>query len=175
MEKEKNFVMYDYITKEVPSAKVAMYQDAYESFGWEITSNNRGFGDMNTVTFRRDRKIVNKQELNKLQKRIDDSFTNIDKLERQKTAKGLISSLVLGIIGTLILGGGMSLCLLNPDSLPLFIAGIAIGLVGLAVCGVTYPIYTVSARKRTAVLNPIIEEQYDTVANLCEEAYALSK
>ena len=60
-------------------------------------------------------------------------------LDEQTTSLGTAVSLALGIVFTLILGAGMSLCLaLGGDW---FAAGILIGCVGLAGMATAYPIY----------------------------------
>ncbi len=174
LENSKDFMTYDYIMKEISSDKVSICVDCYESLGWEVTANNSVFGYMNQLVFKRDRKIKNKQALLKIQKKFDENFDNIEKMEKSKTTKGFVSSMIIGVIGALTLGGGMSLCLLN-NPLPLMIIGIAIGVVGLGICALSYPLYTKITNKRNTIITPIIEEHYDIIANLCEEGNNLLK
>ena len=54
---------------------------------------------------------------------------------------GLITVIVIGIIGSLILGTGMSLCLIEDQEQSKMIIGLIVGIVGLLVCILNYPIY----------------------------------
>ncbi len=58
-------------------------------------------------------------------------------LDEGVTKKGTVWALMFGILGTLVLGGGMSLCLVWQAYLP----GIPLGLGGMAVMGAAYPAY----------------------------------
>ncbi len=61
------------------------------------------------------------------------------KLDRQVTQKGEVVSLILGILGCLVMGGGMSMCMVWMDTL--LIPGIIVGIVGAIVMGSAYPMY----------------------------------
>ena len=59
-------------------------------------------------------------------------------LDEGVTRKGTVAALILGILGALILGLGMSLCMVWE----LFMPGIPVGVAGMAMAGVAYPVYT---------------------------------
>lgn len=71
--------------------------------------------------------------------------SKIEQLKRlhKKTTRGAqIYSYTHGIISSLVLGTGMCLAMgVIGSGTPLMVAGIAIGVVGLVLCGITYPIY----------------------------------
>jgi uncharacterized membrane protein len=73
-------------------------------------------------------------------------------LDRSVTTRGQIVSLTVGIISSLLLGTGMA-CIMEWD---LFIAGIAVGLVGMVGMLLAYPIYNMITRKRREKLAPQI-------------------
>lgn len=54
---------------------------------------------------------------------------------------GLIATVVIGIIGALVMGTGMSLCLVENQETAKMILGLIVGVVGLLVCVLNYPIY----------------------------------
>ena len=106
------------------------------------------------------------EEIKKIRKKYitNDPQKHEDKMERLRfldastTKKGTIASLVIGIIGALILGTGMSLAMtdigsfLGNDTLALII-GILIGVLGIISVALAYPIYnliTAKERKRIA-------------------------
>ena len=79
------------------------------------------------------------------------------KLDRQAEQPGQIASIATGVIGTLLLGAGMSCTMVWGANLGVFIAGIMIGLVGMAVVGAAYPIYKkVTEKERAKVADQII-------------------
>lgn len=59
------------------------------------------------------------------------------RLNRQVTNTATIVALILGVVGVLIFGGGMSLVLVKG----IWIWGVLLGVVGAAVFGVAYPVY----------------------------------
>ena len=74
----------------------------------------------------------------------EDKMEQLRKLHAVPTQKAQAASLAVGIIGTLILGTGMSLCLteLGTDlGVFAFIIGSLIGLIGLAMVALAYPIF----------------------------------
>ena len=137
MNDSKNFVVYDYITKEVKKDKEAMAIDCYESFGWEFVSSKPSYFSV-MLSFKRD-KDVKDTELNTLQREMEKAFDDIDNYESQKNRGGHTLALIIGVIGALILGGGMSLITFG-SSMFWFVVGIVIGVIGLIICGINIPI-----------------------------------
>lgn len=81
-----DFVGYEYRELTAPADKFSLYLDAYENFGWEPDKNapQRRQSGMITVTLRRDRHIVNKAELTRLQRNFDACAKEIEALERPR-------------------------------------------------------------------------------------------
>lgn len=69
----------------------------------------------------------------------ENKMDQLRRLDEQVTQRATMYSLILGILGTLILGAGMSLCLLKSGMA--FALGILIGVIGMAVLGMAYPLY----------------------------------
>lgn len=83
--------------------------------------------------------------------REDDKMEQLRRLDESVTKKGTACSLVVGIGGTLILGIGMSCCLVWGGVW--FLPGIIVGLFGLAGAALAYPVYhrvTQKERERIA-------------------------
>lgn len=51
----------------------------------------------------RDRKLVNKTELTRLQRNFEDCMHQIDALEQSKTSRGMMISISIGIVGTIFM------------------------------------------------------------------------
>lgn len=92
----------------------------------------------------------------------ENKMERLIKLDRSVTQSAQIVSLIFGIIGTLVLGLGMSLIM--TDLVDLFgshkvlamVSGISIGLIGGAIAGLAYPIYNRIVKKKRKKLAPEI-------------------
>lgn len=75
----------------------------------------------------------------------EDKMDKLRRLHSIPTQKAKAASIALGITGTLVLGTGMSLILTELGSAlgyPAIILGIPIGLAGLVLIALAYPVYT---------------------------------
>ena len=169
---EKDFVSYEYRTVSVKAKDQAQAMDLYEAFGWEVTGTSPALDGI-TLSLKRDRHIPHKQELVKLERQAEDTFARIGGLERSKTQGASAFSYIFGCIAALILGGGMSLVMLVEGSIPALVGGIVLGIIGIVLCGVNYPIYKRLASQKTKALLPVIDETEEKLANLLERGNEL--
>ena len=88
----------------------------------------------------------------KYQPRETSKLERLRELDRSVTRKGTAAALTLGVLGLLILGTGMSLCLVWAMYLP----GIPMGLVGMALAGMAYPVCQRINRRERERLAPEI-------------------
>lgn len=174
MEKEKAIV-YDYKTVRVKRDMEAMFTDAYENLGWEVTSTSLVGGTLSyvNISFKRNRKIEHKTELIKLQDKIDSSLSNIDKLHQTKKNAGVGEGITVGVIGALIFGGGMSMtmCL---TGLGFLIGGIALGVAGIGIGLLGWLVHNKIQKKKLVKIDPLLEEEFNKLSDLCEEANNLT-
>ena len=84
----------------------------------------------------------------------EDKLTRLRRLDARATQKAQAWSLVIGVIGALILGAGMSCCLVWTDAL--LTPGIVIGIIGMAVVAVAYPLYDRTLKKERERIAPEI-------------------
>ena len=89
-----------------------------------------------------------------------DKMEQLRKLHRIPTKKATVTALSLGVIGTLILGTGMSLIMTDigvflglTDSM---VSGILIGMVGLLTMSLAYPLYRRVLKKQREKITPEI-------------------
>lgn len=83
-----------------------------------------------------------------------DKMEQLRRLDAGATKKGTIIALIVGIAGCLILGVGMSCCMVWGG--PLFIPGVVIGLLGIALIVSAYPIYVRVTKKQREKIAPEI-------------------
>ena len=85
----------------------------------------------------------------------EDKFEQLKALDRQVERRGQILSIAIGIIGTLVLGTGMSMVMVG--QVPYFIPGIVIGIVGTLALSAAYPIYKrVTKKDRDKVAGQVL-------------------
>lgn len=75
-------------------------------------------------------------------------------LDKSVSNQATIAALTIGIVGTLIMGLGMSLTMVWTSTL--FVPGILIGLMGIAILVMAYPVYRKTYQRRRDQVTPEI-------------------
>ena len=89
----------------------------------------------------------------------EDKLAELRKLHAIPTQKAQAAALAVGVIGALILGTGMSLCMTDIGAALgrlAMIVGIAVGLVGMVLAALAYPVYNRVLKKQRAKVAPEI-------------------
>lgn len=93
----------------------------------------------------------------------EDNMIRLRKLDASVTRMAVAVSLIFGVIGTLILGFGMSLCMVSELGAALgfgvtlsMIIGIAVGVAGGVLIILAYPVYNAIYRRKQAKVAPEI-------------------
>ena len=98
----------------------------------------------------------------KYQPKVEDDMSRLRKLDAEVTNKATMNSLVIGIIGALIMGTGMSFVMTDLGTVfglqgnVNLVVGIIVGLVGLVLAGVAYPMYVKVLKRERAKAAPEI-------------------
>ena len=92
----------------------------------------------------------------------EDKMEQLRRLDAAVTKKATVVSLVFGVIGALILGTGMSLAmteigeLLGLQGATAMLVGILIGIIGIVLVCVAYPVYNRIIKKEREKITPEI-------------------
>lgn len=87
--------------------------------------------------------------------REENRLDQIRRLDAGVAKKGTTAALSLGILSTLVMGAGMSCCMVGTPEL--FLPGIAIGILGMVGVGLAYPLYLrVTKKERDRVAPEIL-------------------
>ena len=198
MSNKENFVAYEYKNVTVKRNSAGMYIDCMENFGWSLVENDgydvgslltnlnpvnlgknianaaQSFGETAdpsetmTLKFKRDRRIENKQQLDKLEREYEEALSAIHKVERKNVAQTMGISLGTGIIGTLFIG----LAVYN-----FVFSNIILGVLFAAVGAIGWAIGFFSnmkiGKKKSTQTEPYVQEQLNIVYSTCEKAHAL--
>lgn len=86
------------------------------------------------------------------------------RLDEGVTKKGNLYAIIIGVIGALVLGLGMSICMtdlgtgIGLESLAAMVIGIVTGVIGLALVCIAYPVYLYVVKKEREKIAPQILE-----------------
>ncbi len=98
------------------------------------------------------------EELKKIREKYvpkeENKMEQLRRLDQNVTKKGTLVSIVIGVIGALVLGVGMC-CTMVWKSV-WFVPGIIIGLAGIGIVAVAYPIYSRVTKKEREKIAPEI-------------------
>ena len=89
----------------------------------------------------------------------EDKMEQLRRLHSIPTEKAQAASIAMGVLGTLILGTGMSLCMTELGAALGHLAmviGILVGLFGLVMVALAYPVYNIVLRKERQRIAPEI-------------------
>ena len=170
--RDSEFLGYEYKELSVEQSRVSMYLDGYKNFGW-IADDNFDLpkaGSMVTLHLKRNRKIMNKMELTRLQRNFEACMNEIEPLARSKTANARIASLTAGVLGTAFMAGSTFAVVASP---PIIWLCILLAVPGFSGWIAPYFLYKKLVQKRTAKVVPLIEAIYDEIYDLCLKGSAL--
>lgn len=84
----------------------------------------------------------------------ESKLEQLQRLDASATQKATMYAIIVGVVGALILGLGMSCCMVFSNSW--FVPGIVIGLIGMVVVSVAYPLYNSVLKKERERIAPEI-------------------
>lgn len=167
-----SFVGYEYQELPAGGARTPLYLDGYESFGWVLDQRTpeqalRGKGKL---VLKRNRKIVNKTELTRLQRHFEACVRELDQLEQSKTSAATICAVTVGLIGTAFLAGATFAVVHEPPIIPLTILLSIPGFLGWIL---PWFLYRGIVRRRTKTADELMERKYDEIQEICEKGQQL--
>ncbi len=177
--KQKEFVGYEYKEVIADKSRVSLLVDGYENFGWEVDGNISEFYEecknpqkQNKVILRlkRNRKIINKMELTRLQRNFESCVREIEMLEKSKTSSATMYALILGILGTAFIAGSTFAVTAQP---PHIILCILLAIPGFLGWILPYFVYRRVLGKQTEKVTPLIEDKYDEIYEICKKGNRL--
>ena len=188
MKSNSEFVAYEYKSIMVKRASAAIYTDCLNNFGWELVDEeDYGFSsmlssvapayscvsaadshEMVALKFKRNRRISNKPELDRLERQCEAALASIGGLERKNSAYTMGVSLGAGLVGTLLL----SLAVYSFISSSI-VVGVLLAALGVAGWGIGFFANRKIGRRRSAQSGPMVQTQLELVHTACEQAHAL--
>ena len=193
MVEDRKFTGYDYKEIHVTPQSASFFIDSYKNFGWEIDENIREVEtevheyyqkythqhskyqprtQAKTVklSFKRDRKIINKMELTRLQRNFESCVQEIEKLERSKEFWAVMYSIGTGLVGVLFVAAAVAVIFMS--TMPKAI-GIVLAIPGVIGIVLPYFIYMREEKKQAETVGMFIEAKRDEIDEICEKGNRL--
>ncbi|MDE6847646.1 MAG: hypothetical protein K2J99_18000 [Lachnospiraceae bacterium] len=175
---QRNYVGYEYKEILADSSMAALLLDGYENFGWEVNDSlpdsrivgKAGSGGKTVIRLKRNRKILNKAELTRLQRNFEACVSQIQMLEQRKTSAATAYAIILGVIGTAFMAGSTFAVTAQP---PHYILCTLLAIPGFLGWVFPYFLYKRIAGRQTEKITPLIEAKYDEIYEICEKGSRL--
>ena len=178
------YVGYEYREISVPRKYASLCLDSYPCFGWEEDPNQGRPGrrrgpeipaapgpkEMETLCFRRARSISGKAELTRLQRNFDSCIAELRALERSKTTRAAAAALTAGVLGTAFMAGSTFAAVSTP---PVVWLTILLAIPGFLGWILPYFLYRAMVRWKAAQIEPLMEQKYDEINEICERGSRL--
>ena len=172
MNSEKNFRFYEYKEIAVPETKASFYLDCYQSFGWQRDDSvlsRAGKGKV-LLKLKRDRSLLNRVELTRLQRHFEANMDELAALERSKTTSADLWTILTGMLGTAFMAGATFAAVADP---PIVWLCILLAIPGFLGWIAPRFVYRAAKEKQTRKVQPFIEAKTDEIYQLCKKGYLL--
>ena len=165
---DNQFMSYDYKELVVDNDLDLYHLDALECFGWKI-DESKSIAQKKYV-LKRQRHIVNKTELIRLEKNLDSCLYEINQLQKSIDSYSIINALSIGLIGTALMACSTFAVVYEP---PLILPCIIFALPGFIGWILPCILYKRFKEKRRQKIKPYVEKKYDEIDQICNKAIQL--
>lgn len=164
------FVGYEYKEISASGERASFYLDCYESFGWTLDERTQESAAKGKLILKRERKIMNKMELTRLQRHFEACMDEIRALEQSRTTGATIWAIVVGLTGTAFMAGSTFAVVHVP---PLYVLSAILAVPGFTGWVLPCFLYKRLTARRTKVVAELMERKYDEIYEICEQGNQL--
>lgn len=87
----------------------------------------------------------------------EDKMETLRRLDKSAEKPGTMAAIIVGVIGALLLGVGMCCTMVWGSSMMIFVLGVIVGIIGIAILSVAYPLYKkVTKKQREKIAGQIL-------------------
>lgn len=164
------FVGYEYKEITANRERASFYLDCYQCFGWVLDERTQESAAKGKLILKRERRIMNKMELTRLQRHFEACMDEIRALERSKTAGATVWAIVVGLIGTVFMASSTFAAVHVP---PRYVLSAIWAVPGFTGWVLPCFLYKKLVTRRTKVVAELMERQYDEIYEICEQGNKL--
>lgn len=169
----QDFVGYEYKDLLVSKSKAAMYLDCYQNFGWFQDQKIHGIGNDRQVSIllKRDRRLVNRTELTRLQRNFEAVMAALEATEKESHITAMVAGVAVGGLGTIFMAGSVFAVTATTPNIPLTILFGCLGFLGW---GAAYFVTQHVESWKKQKLAERIEAAYEEIYQVCEKGAKLT-
>lgn len=87
----------------------------------------------------------------------EDKLETLKRLDKDAEKPGTMAAIIVGVIGTLLLGIGMCGTMVWGSSIVIFVLGVVVGIIGIIILSAAYPLYKrVTKKQREKIAGQIL-------------------
>lgn len=165
-----DFIGYEYKEISAEGEWASFCLDCYQNFGWVLDERTHEVGAKGKIILKRDRKIIHKTELTRLQRHFEACVEEMRALERSRTAAATVAALCVGLTGTAFMAGSTFAVVHTP---PLWALSIVLALPGFLGWIIPWFLYRKLVARRTKIVAELLEQKYDEIYETCEQGNKL--
>ncbi|MDD3339148.1 MAG: hypothetical protein PHS82_09865 [Lachnospiraceae bacterium] len=174
-ETSRGYIGYEYKELVLEKSQISFYIDGYENFGWEMDERQQNPVESDkigkaTIRLKRDRKIMNKAELTRLQRHFEDCLKQVSMMEASKASAATAIALIIGLLGTAFMACSTFAVTHEP---PFVLLCIVLAIPGFAGWVLPYFAYKKIVWKKSQELEPLIEQKREEIYEICEKGHNL--
>ena len=95
---EKDYENYEYIKVKIKYTLADECRNSYQAFGWEVLSEGIS-GEGRVFQFRRNKKLKNRMQVMEQQRRMEDAFVALERMEYQRELGPTLACILVGMTG----------------------------------------------------------------------------
>ena len=167
---QTRFIRYEYKKIQVSSEDLALVLDAYASFGWQLDEKLSNLTDecFALLRLRRDKNLINRVELTRLQRNFEACMEQIEELRHNAKRTAAILSILIGLFGALLaIGSAAAFAFGHP------VLGAALAMIAAVQMILPVFLYPTISKQRSKVIMPLIDRILDDIQALMEKGHAL--
>ena len=171
-EPENTYIGYEYKEISVAAKDVSLFLDAYENIGWVLESPRPADPGRGTVTLhlKRNRKIINKMELTRLQRNFESCMREIRQMERSPRQTATAWAWGAALVGTAFMAGAVFAVTGEP---PRYLLMILLAVPAFAGWFLAPLLYRRQFQKQCRKMQPFLDAKYEEIYQLCEKGHSL--
>jgi len=172
MNNTEDYTAYDYKDVVVKESSASFYIDCCKNFGWSLDENKSIQTERGQcrIWFKRDKNILNKAELTRLERNFDACVSELDALRRSIFVRPTVVSTVCALIGTAFMALSVFAVTAEPPVIWLCVLFAVPGFVGWIL---PYFIYRSGVKRRTEKTAPFIEAKRSEMDAICQKGHGL--
>ncbi len=171
-ESQTPYIGYEYREIPVAARDVPLFLDCYRHFGWVPAQSLPVYAGKDRVLLqlKRNRKLVNRVELTRLQRNFESCVAQIGQMERAGRRRATVWALLAGLLGTACMAGAVFAVTGDP---PRYLVMALLGVPAFGGWLLAPLVYRRQRQRQSRKAEPFRQAKYEEIYRLCEKGHSL--